>query len=275
MNWKRLLAPLLAVITASALWAAAAFEYPGDIVADSESANGPKLRSVSTTGSVYIYQQGGDSILGTSSAADETLFLDNEGAGGFNFQIGDGYFFGGDIASAAGRIGITDDPEFVGGAGSCLSRLIAGDYLYHDADCDNSKDAGDDRLDEDDDTPDSDGEVPDDITVTRTKCINVDPAHTTTDWLFFHTDTAMTVTGVNCIVDAATSVVMTLRECNSSGASCGDTEAAITCDSDGATEASSIDDANVDAGDWMRVTRGTMTGTPTQAELCVHYTSAS
>ena len=108
----------------------------------------------------------------------------------------------------------------------------------------------------------------------ETKCINIDPDHTTTDWLFFRTERAITVIGIDCIVDAATSVVLTLRECNSNAASCGDTEAAITCGTSNATEASSIDDASVDAGDWMRVTRGTETGTITQAILCVTYTVA-
>jgi hypothetical protein len=106
----------------------------------------------------------------------------------------------------------------------------------------------------------------------KTKCINVDPAHSTTDWLFFKAERAITVIGIDCIVDAATSVVMTLRECNGDGASCGDTEAAITCAATNTTEASGIDDSAVDAGDWMRITRGSMTGSPTQAILCATYT---
>lgn len=108
----------------------------------------------------------------------------------------------------------------------------------------------------------------------HTKCINVDPGHDTTDWLFWRTERAITVIGIDCIVDAATSVVMTLRECNSNAASCGDTEAAITCAATNTTEASSVDDASIDAGDWMRVTRGTVTGSPTQVNLCMTYTVA-
>jgi hypothetical protein len=108
--------------------------------------------------------------------------------------------------------------------------------------------------------------------VENTKCINIDPAHTATSWVFFRADRAITLTGIDCLVDAATSVVLTLRECDSNGGSCGDSEAAITCGVTNTTEASSIDDTAVDAGDWMRVTRGTLTGTATQASLCASYT---
>jgi len=106
----------------------------------------------------------------------------------------------------------------------------------------------------------------------QTKCINIDPAHTTTDWFFFRVETAITVTGIDCIVDAATSVVMTLRECDGNGGTCGATEAAITCAATNTTEAAGIDDAAVDAGDWLRVLRGTVSGSPTQATLCATYT---
>jgi len=107
---------------------------------------------------------------------------------------------------------------------------------------------------------------------TDTKCINIDPAATTTDWFFYRTDAAITVTGIDCIVDAATSAVLTLRECDANGGTCGATEAAITCATTNTTEAAGIDDAAVDAGDWMRVLRGTVTGSPAQATLCMTFT---
>ncbi len=107
---------------------------------------------------------------------------------------------------------------------------------------------------------------------TDTKCVNIDPAATTTDWFFFRAETAITVTGIDCIVDAATSVVMTLRECDANGGTCVATEAAITCATTNTTEAAGIDDAAVDAGDWLRVLRGTVTGSPAQATLCMTFT---
>jgi hypothetical protein len=51
-----------------------------------------------------------------------------------------------------------------------------------------------------------------------------------------------------------------------------DIEAAITCAATNTTEASTIDNASIDAGDWIRVTRGTKTGSPDQAVLCLEYT---
>ena len=107
---------------------------------------------------------------------------------------------------------------------------------------------------------------------TLTKCINVDPASTVTSWLFFKSKAAITVTAIDCIVDAATSVVMTLRECDANAANCTDMEAAITCATTNSPHSGGIDDAAVDSGDWMRVTRGTVTGTITQASLCMTYT---
>jgi len=107
---------------------------------------------------------------------------------------------------------------------------------------------------------------------TRTKCINVDPNSTVTDFLFFRTDNAITVTGIDCLVDSATSLVLTLKECNINGGSCTATEAAMTCGTTNTTEASGIDDAAVAAGAYMRVVMGAKTGTPTQGILCMTYT---
>lgn len=116
-------------------------------------------------------------------------------------------------------------------------------------------------------TVDADAELYTDV-----KCVNIDPGATTTDWFMFRAPVAMTVTGVDCIVDAATSVVLTVRECDANGGSCSDIEAAITCAATNTTEASTVDNASLDAGDWIRVTRGTVTGSPTQAVLCLELT---
>lgn len=116
-------------------------------------------------------------------------------------------------------------------------------------------------------TVDADAELYTDV-----KCVNISPAATTTDWIAFRAPLAMTITGIDCIVDAATSVVLTPRECDANGANCVDIEAAITCGTTNTTEASGVDNASIDAGDWVRVTRGTVTGTPTQASLCFELT---
>jgi hypothetical protein len=126
----------------------------------------------------------------------------------------------------------------------------------------------------------TDAQIPDTITASnytlltapQQKCVNIDPASATTDWLFWRPPTALTVTHVRCIVDAATSVVLTLRECDGDGGTCGATEAAITCATTTTSESGGVDDAAVAANVWMRVLRGTVTGTPAQAVLCMEYT---
>lgn len=107
---------------------------------------------------------------------------------------------------------------------------------------------------------------------TDAKCVNIDPTAATTDWFMWRAPHAITITGIDCIVDAATSVVLTPRECDANGGTCADIEAAITCATTNTTEATSVDNASVDAGDWIRLTRGTTTGSPTQATLCLEYT---
>ena len=83
---------------------------------------------------------------------------------------------------------------------------------------------------------------------------------------------AITITGVDCIVEAATSVVLTLRHCNADGGTCTTVEAAMTCATTNVTESGGIDSAAVAAGRTLRVTRGTLTGTVDEAFLCFEYT---
>jgi len=98
---------------------------------------------------------------------------------------------------------------------------------------------------------------------------NIDPNGAVTNWFIFRVPAAMTVTGVDCFVDAATSVVLTPYECDANGANCVAIEAAITCATTNTTEASGIDNSGLDAGDIIRITRGTVTGTPTQAIIAI------
>jgi hypothetical protein len=91
------------------------------------------------------------------------------------------------------------------------------------------------------------------------------------DLLFFRADTALTVTGIDCLVSSATSVVITVRECNSNGASCTATEAAMTCGTTNTTESGGIDNNSIDAGDWVRILVGTVTGTPGHVNVCVLF----
>jgi len=105
----------------------------------------------------------------------------------------------------------------------------------------------------------------------HTKCVNIESPADADNFLFFRAERAITLTGIDCLVGAATSAVVTLQECDSSGGSCGTSEAA-TCSTTNTTESAGIDDAAVDAGDWMRVDIGTVTGSVGQVAFCVTYT---
>jgi len=81
-----------------------------------------------------------------------------------------------------------------------------------------------------------------------------------------------TVTDIDCIAEGGGTITLTVRECTSTGTTCGDTEAAITCDSDGAADAGGIDDDTVDAGDWKRALYSAPTGTVTTLSYTVCFT---
>lgn len=106
---------------------------------------------------------------------------------------------------------------------------------------------------------------------TDTKCMTIETPADADNFLFFRAEAAITVTGIDCLSNDGTSAVITVQECDGNGGSCGATEAAITCGTTNTTEATSIDDAAVDAGDWMRVDVGTVTGS-TQVAVCTTFT---
>ena len=88
--------------------------------------------------------------------------------------------------------------------------------------------------------------------------------------LFFRSENAVTVSSVDCLVNAATSVVIAVEECDSSGGSCVGTDVASgTC---GTTiTALTVANSGIDAGDIIRIDVGTVTGTPEQVLVCVRF----
>ena len=105
-----------------------------------------------------------------------------------------------------------------------------------------------------------------------TKCMVIESPTDPDNFLFFRAEAALTVTHINCIVNAATSAVITVQECNSNGSSCAATEAAMTCTTSNTTESGSIDDPSVASGNWLRVDVGTVTGSVGHVTVCVTYT---
>jgi len=85
---------------------------------------------------------------------------------------------------------------------------------------------------------------------------------------------AITINKIKCIVDpggAAESAVVQLWECDGTATNCVSIEGAITCDNDGAVDDASIDNAAIDANDWLDVKIGTVTGTITAVSVGWDY----
>lgn len=108
-----------------------------------------------------------------------------------------------------------------------------------------------------------------------TKCILIETPADADDLLFFRNDRAITVTSIDCIVEAATSAIVVINECDSAGDTCGAAnsrvEESLTCDVNGAADDGTIGNAGVASGGWLRAQVGTVTGTPGHVTVCVTY----
>jgi hypothetical protein len=93
------------------------------------------------------------------------------------------------------------------------------------------------------------------------------------DLLFYRANEAFTVTGVDCIVESATSAVVVIVECDSAGDNCGTSRftESVTCDVDGQAD-DGLAETGVVAGAWIRAQVGTVTGTPGHVAITVSGT---
>jgi hypothetical protein len=109
---------------------------------------------------------------------------------------------------------------------------------------------------------------------TDTKCIIIENPTDDDNFLMFRVPVASTITSLNCIVAAATSAVISFQECDSAGANCAgvDGETTITCDADGQADDGTLSNAGIDAGDWIRLDVGTVTGTVGHLTACMTLT---
>lgn len=92
-------------------------------------------------------------------------------------------------------------------------------------------------------------------------------------FLFAKLPAGLTITDIHCIVDptdSSESVVIDVRECNGTGDSCTTLDATITCDNDGAEDDGSLTNGAVDAGDWLLLDIGTVTGTVTDLTVTIY-----
>jgi hypothetical protein len=81
----------------------------------------------------------------------------------------------------------------------------------------------------------------------------------------------MTLTGVTCLTELTTSAVLDVLACNSNGGSCASVLAApITC---GTTKSSVVPTTTlINAGAYMKVSVGTVSGSPSELYVSVDYT---
>jgi len=119
--------------------------------------------------------------------------------------------------------------------------------------------------------PDASGTVVLQGNLTQKKCIIVEDPTSGDNLLMFNASSIITVTGIDCLSADGTSVAATLNECDANGANCVSIESAITCGTTNSTESGAIDNATVDAGDWVRLSLGTNTGSVTQLAVCLEY----
>lgn len=107
-------------------------------------------------------------------------------------------------------------------------------------------------------------------------CATIETPTDADDFLLFRNDKAITVTSIDCIVEAATSAVVVINECDSAGDNCGSAnsrvEESLTCDVDGATDDGTIGNSGVAVGAWVRGQVGTVTGTVGHVSICTTYT---
>lgn len=94
----------------------------------------------------------------------------------------------------------------------------------------------------------------------------------TDDMLIMKAPYGMTVTALDCIVSAATSATINIQECDSAGANCVDTATSdLACDTDGANT-TTLNNAAVDSGDWLKLDVASISGTPGTLTVTVTYT---
>jgi len=94
----------------------------------------------------------------------------------------------------------------------------------------------------------------------------------TDDMLIMKAPYGMTITALDCIVSAATSATINIQECDSAGANCVDTATSdLACDTDGANT-TTLNNAAVDSGDWLKLDVASISGTPGTLTVTVTYT---
>lgn len=109
----------------------------------------------------------------------------------------------------------------------------------------------------------------------RDKTLVLEDPNDVDSFLFWRPEMAVTVTDIECIVDPADSsesVVIDVRECDGNGDSCSTVDATITCANTTTSDDGTFSNGAIDAGDWLLLDIGTVTGTVSTLSITVTYT---
>ena len=82
----------------------------------------------------------------------------------------------------------------------------------------------------------------------------------------------MTITDIHCIAAGGGTITINIQECSATGTSCTTTDAAITCDADGAEDDGTFTNPSIDAGDWIFIDMGVPVGTVNSLAWSIFYT---
>ena len=91
------------------------------------------------------------------------------------------------------------------------------------------------------------------------------------DFFLFKAQVGMTITDIHVITIGGTSISVDIQECSSTGTTCATVDAAITADSDGATDDGTLSNPSIDVDDWVMVVLGAPTGTVNFLSGSIYY----
>lgn len=100
----------------------------------------------------------------------------------------------------------------------------------------------------------------------QTKCMTIDSPTATDNYLMFRAYRMMRFVEVDCLVNAATSVLMTPQACDANGANCANIVAQQTC---AATNTQASATTTIVAGGYIRLVLSTVTGSVGHLSTCI------
>jgi len=83
----------------------------------------------------------------------------------------------------------------------------------------------------------------------------------------------ITITSINCVTKAATSIAMQIVECDANGANCVATDSAkeISCSTTNAADDGALSNSAIDAGDWVMASMSQVSGEVDWLYITVEY----